>query len=75
MEKFPIHFCLVYYSHYFTEHFTKIFRLAKLDAELSYHACQFNLENVSRTGNVQWKNLTVFLAISCFSGGLHARVS
>jgi hypothetical protein len=38
--------------------------LAKLDAELSCHACQFKLENVSRTGSVQWKNLTVFLAIS-----------
>jgi hypothetical protein len=46
------------------EHFTKIFRLAKLDAELSCHACQF------RTGSVQWKNFTVFLAISRISGGV-----
>jgi hypothetical protein len=38
------------------------FWLAKLDAELSCHACQFKLENVLRTGSVQWKNLTVFLA-------------
>jgi hypothetical protein len=55
------------------EYFTKIFRLAKLDAELSCHACQFKLENVSRTGSVQWKNLTVFLAISRISSGVHAR--
>jgi hypothetical protein len=40
----------------------KIFRLAKLDAELSCHAYQFKLENVSRTGGVQWKNLTVFFS-------------
>jgi hypothetical protein len=46
----------------------KIFRLAKLDAELYCHACQFKLQNVSRTGNVQWKNLTVFFAISRISG-------
>jgi hypothetical protein len=43
----------------------RIFRLAKLDAELSCHAYQFKLENVSRTGGVQWKNLRYFLAISC----------
>jgi hypothetical protein len=43
----------------------RIFKLAKLDAELSCHAYQFKLENVSRTGGGQWKNLTVFLAISC----------
>jgi hypothetical protein len=43
--------------------------LAKLDAELSCHACQFKLENVSRIGSVQRKNLTVFLEISHFSGG------
>jgi hypothetical protein len=49
--------------------------LAKLDAELSYHACQFKLENVSRTGSVQWKNLTVFLAISHISAGVHERLS
>jgi hypothetical protein len=49
--------------------------LAKLDAELSCHACQFKLENVSRTGSVQWKNLTLFLAISRISAGVHERLS
>jgi hypothetical protein len=37
--------------------------LTKLDA-VSCPARQFKLENVSKTGSVQWKNLTVFLAIS-----------
>jgi hypothetical protein len=55
------------------EHFTKIFRLAKFDTELFCHACQFKLENVSRTGSVQWKNLTVFLAISRISRGVQLR--
>jgi hypothetical protein len=41
--------------------------LAKLDAELSCHACQFKLKNVSRTGSAQWKNLTVFLETSRIS--------
>jgi hypothetical protein len=27
----------------------------QVDAELSRHACQFKLENVSRAGSVQWK--------------------
>jgi hypothetical protein len=31
----------------------KIFKLTKLDAELSCHACQFKLQNVSRTESVQ----------------------
>jgi hypothetical protein len=43
--------------------------------ELSSHACQFKLENVSRTGRVQWKNVTIFLAISRISRGVHARLS
>jgi hypothetical protein len=50
------------------EHFTKIFRLAKLDTELFCHACQFKFENVSRTGTVQWKNLAVFLQFHVFQG-------
>jgi hypothetical protein len=49
--------------------------LAKLDAELSCHACQFKLENVPKAGSVQWKNLAVFLAISRISGGVNARLS
>jgi hypothetical protein len=52
----------------------KIFTLAKLDAELSCHACQFKLQNV-KYRSVQWKNLTVFLAISGISRGVHARLS
>jgi hypothetical protein len=43
--------------------------------KLFCHAYQFKLENVSRTGSVQWKNLTVFLAISRISRGVHARLS
>jgi hypothetical protein len=45
--------------------------LAKLDVELSCYAeYQFKLENMSRTGSVQWKNLTVFLAILRISASL-----
>jgi hypothetical protein len=45
-------------------------RDGSVDAELSYHECQFKLENVSRTGIVQWKNLTIFLPISRISRGV-----
>jgi hypothetical protein len=52
----------------------KIFKLVKLDAELSCHACQFILQNVSKiiyhdlSGS---KFATVFLAISRISAGVH----
>jgi hypothetical protein len=48
--------------------------LVKLDAELSCHACQFKLQNVSKiiyqdlSGS---KFATVFLAISRISAGVH----
>jgi hypothetical protein len=54
------------------KHFTKIFKLVKLDVELSCHACQFKLQNVSKiiyqdlSGS---KFATVFLAISRISAG------
>jgi hypothetical protein len=39
-------------SHQFAEHFEKSFKLAKVSAKLSCHACQFKLENLLRRGSV-----------------------